>query len=159
MRRRNDDFAGDERAIEGLPIRLVIALVVGVAALSLMMNVLGQFDDSFQDETVTVEFSDELVEVGESTNVSVVTSEGEPVEGAHVLVRSGSLTLVEEPMKLNTTYGSFKLDIISGGNSPNKANIDFRADQNRGSLEFEVIPPSDSDYQASDNPSEMVIYR
>jgi len=159
MRRSNGDFAGDERAIEGLPIRLVIALVVGVAALSLMMNVLGQFDDSFQDETVTVEFSDELVEVGESTNVSVVTSEGEPVEGAYVLVRSGSLTLKDEPMKLNTTHGSFKLDIISGGNSPNKANIDFRADQNRGRLEFEVIPPSDSDYQASDNPSELVMYK
>ncbi len=28
----------DDRAIEGLPIRLVIALVVGVASLSVMMN-------------------------------------------------------------------------------------------------------------------------
>ncbi|CCQ32357.1 Ig domain-containing protein group 1 domain-containing protein [Halorhabdus tiamatea SARL4B] len=159
MRRRTGDFAGDERAIEGLPIRLVIALVVGVAALSLMMNVLGQFDDSFQDETVTVEFSDELVKVGETTNVSVVTSEGDPVEGAHVLVRSGSLTLVDEPMKLNTTNGSAKLDIISGSPDRDKANIDFRSDQNRGSLEFEVIPPSDSDYKATDESTEVVIYR
>jgi hypothetical protein len=31
-------FGRDRRAIEGLPIRLVIALVVGVASLSVMLN-------------------------------------------------------------------------------------------------------------------------
>ncbi|WEL21583.1 hypothetical protein [Halorhabdus sp. BNX81] len=157
MRRRNDDFAGDERAIEGLPIRLVIALVVGVAALSLMMNVLGQFDDSFQDETVTVEFSDELVEVGESTNVSVVTSEGEPVEGARVLVRSGSLTLKDEPTVLNTTGGSEKFIIYNTGTK--KPKVDFRADQFRGDLEFEVVPPSDSNYKSSEETKKLVVIR
>ena len=35
-----DRFSRDERAIEGLPVRLVIALVVGVASLSVMMNTL-----------------------------------------------------------------------------------------------------------------------
>ena len=33
-------FRDDERAIEGLPVRLVIALVVGVASLSVMMSML-----------------------------------------------------------------------------------------------------------------------
>ncbi len=33
-------FRSDDRAIEGLPIRLVIALVVGVASLSVMMNMI-----------------------------------------------------------------------------------------------------------------------
>jgi len=157
MRRSNGDFAGDERAIEGLPIRLVIALVVGVAALSLMMNVLGQFDDSFQDETVTVEFSDELVEVGESTNVSVVTSEGEPVEGAYVLVRSGSLTLVDEPLKLNTTDGGVRLGIDAGADE--RADVDFRSDQYRGDLEFEVVPASDSDYKPESESAKLIIIR
>jgi len=158
MRRSNGDFAGDERAIEGLPIRLVIALVVGVAALSLMMNVLGQFDDSFQDETVTVEFSDELVEVGESTNVSVVTSEGEPVEGAYVLVRSGSLTVSNGPIELDTTNGTAKLEIVSKTGNHDKAVVDFRADQERGDVEFEVVPPSDADYSEQSSPSKLVVY-
>jgi len=158
MRRTNDSFAADERAIEGLPIRLVIALVVGVAALSLMMNVLGQFDDSFQEETVTVEFSDELVEVGDTTNVSVVTSEGDPVEGAYVLVRSGSLTVNNGPVELNTTDGY--ADLTIGANNQNSPiNIDFRSDQNRGDIEFEVIPPSDSDYATSETSSKLVVFR
>ncbi|ACV10400.1 conserved hypothetical protein [Halorhabdus utahensis DSM 12940] len=158
MRRSNGDFAGDERAIEGLPIRLVIALVVGVAALSLMMNVLGQFDDSFQDETVTVEFSDELVNVGESTNVSVVTSEGEPVEGAYVLVRSGSLTVSNAPVELNTTDGYAELN-IKNSNQNNPIDVDFRSDQKRGDIELEVISPSDSDYSTTENTPKLVVYR
>lgn len=31
-------FRGDTRAVEGLPVRLVIAFVVGVATLSVMLN-------------------------------------------------------------------------------------------------------------------------
>ena len=33
-------FGDDTRGIEGLPVRLVIALVVGVASLSVMMNMI-----------------------------------------------------------------------------------------------------------------------
>ena len=31
-------FRSDTRAIEGLPVRLVVALVVGVASMSVMLN-------------------------------------------------------------------------------------------------------------------------
>jgi len=37
-------FRTDRRAIEGLPVRLVIALVVGVASLSVMMGMIGDID-------------------------------------------------------------------------------------------------------------------
>ncbi|MFC7196258.1 hypothetical protein ACFQL4_19210 [Halosimplex aquaticum] len=39
--RRTTTLSQDERAIEGLPIRLVIALVVGVASLAIMMQMIG----------------------------------------------------------------------------------------------------------------------
>jgi len=55
-------FIRDDRAIEGLPIRLVIALVVGVAALALMLNMLGGIGD-VGDTEVTVRIDDgELIE-------------------------------------------------------------------------------------------------
>ena len=39
---RKRRFAADTRGIEGLPVRLVIALVVGVASLSVMMNMFSE---------------------------------------------------------------------------------------------------------------------
>lgn len=150
MRRNTRKFLTDERAIEGLPIRLVIALVVGVAALGIMMSVLGDVGD-FGDEEVTVQFDDELVTAGSSVNVSVVTEDGEPVEEAEVLVTSGSLTLQDNPIVLDATNGSAELDLAENP-------VDFRSDQNRGELEFEVVVPSDSDYvDDADNPSLTVI--
>jgi len=55
--RSQSSFARDDRAIEGLPIRLVIALVVGVAALAIMLNMLGGIG-SVGDTEVTVKIAD-----------------------------------------------------------------------------------------------------
>ena len=55
-REGNRSLVENERAIEGLPIRLVIALFVGVAALFLMLQVLDLFDDDgFNRDEITVE--------------------------------------------------------------------------------------------------------
>lgn len=35
-----EEFRRDDRAIEGLPIRLVVGVVVGVAALGIMLNII-----------------------------------------------------------------------------------------------------------------------
>lgn len=150
MRERNDSFIADERAIEGLPIRLVIALVVGVAALGIMMSVLGDVTD-FGNEEVTVELDDEIVEDGQRIRVSVVTETGDPVEEAEVLVASGSLTLEDAPVVLDARNGTAVFDL-------SEHPVSFRSDQNRGQLEFEVVPPSDADYEdAADNPKLTVI--
>ena len=61
-RRRSGTFTDDDRAIEGLPIRLVIALVVGVAALTIMMNMLAGLGDIGQTD-VYVEYDDANDEV------------------------------------------------------------------------------------------------
>ena len=140
-------LARDNRAIEGLPIRLVIALVVGVAALALMLNMLGGIGD-VGDTEVSVEIEDELVEAdatgsdGEVT-VSVIDENGNNVENARVIATAGSAQL-DGVVEAKTGDGP--------GLEDHEAVLEFdgdqslRADQDIGTLELEVIPPSDSNY-------------
>ncbi|WP_339106412.1 hypothetical protein [Haloterrigena salinisoli] len=140
-------FGGDDRAIEGLPIRLVIALVVGVAALALMLNMLGGIGD-VGDTEVSVEIEDELVEAdaggtdGE-VKVSVIDENGNNVENARVIATAGSAQL-DGVVEAETGDGA--------GLEDHEALLEFdgdqslRADQDIGTLELEVIPPSDSNY-------------
>jgi hypothetical protein len=159
MRRRPNAFTNDERAIEGLPIRLVIALVVGVAALSLMMSMLSTFDN-FGDTEVTTEYDDNLVTTDgdsyEPVTISVVTADGEPVEDADVLIRSGSLTLENGPIDLHTGEDSNTVE-LPFGDGEEQASLDFRADQDRGTLDVEVHPPTDSDYADNDENPEITV--
>ena len=68
LRRRA--FRSDTRGIEGLPVRLVIALVVGVASLSVMMNMISGISGlavaelDVQPEPEVVEPEQQTVEVG-----------------------------------------------------------------------------------------------
>lgn len=159
MRRTRHTFVDDQRAIEGLPIRLVIALVVGVAALSLMMNVLGTFDN-FGDTEVTTEHDESLVTPAngsyETVTISVVTEDGDPVENADILVRSGSLTLKNGPIDLATGQESHAAE-LAFGDGESEATVDFRSDQKRGTLQVEVHPPTDSDYVDDDDNPEITV--
>jgi len=161
MRRRPNAFTEDERAIEGLPIRLVIALVVGVAALSLMMSMLSTFDN-FGDTEVTTEYDENLVTAAngsyEDVTLSVVTEDGDPVEDADILVRSGSLTLENGPIDLHTGAESNQVSLGFGGGE-DEAAVDFRADQSRGTLQIEVHPPTDSDYVDEDDNTEITVVK
>jgi hypothetical protein len=161
MRRKPNAFTDDERAIEGLPIRLVIALVVGVAALSLMMNMLSTFDN-FGDTEVTTEHDQNLVTPENSSyepvTISVVTEDGDPVEDANILVRSGSLTLEDGPIDLHTGENSNEAT-LAFGDGDGEASLDFRADQDRGTLQVEVHPPTDSDYVDDDDNPEITVVK
>jgi len=159
VRHKLTALTDDERAIEGLPIRLVIALVVGVAALSLMMSMLSTFDN-FGETEVTTEYDENLVTANggsyESVTISVVTADGDPVENADLLVRSGSLTLENGPIDLTTGEGSNTATLSFGGGQ-DQASLDFRADQKRGTLDVEVHPPSDSDYTDDKSNPEVTV--
>jgi hypothetical protein len=86
-------FGGDERAIEGLPIRLVIALVVGVASLSVMMNMLSGIQGLAVTE-LDVRPTPEVVTPGSTTlELEVVGADGETVSGATVVVKGGDARL------------------------------------------------------------------
>ena len=158
-------FTEDRRAIEGLPIRLVIAVVVGVAALGIMMGMLAGVDE-FGDTEVTVQMSDELLVLSEDTSVifEVVTEDGNPVENAQLLVFGGSAPLADGPVVLETGEGSNEAVLSVGANSAESggaghAAVAFRDGQVRGTLSIEVVPPSGSDLVDDQSNPELVVVR
>jgi hypothetical protein len=157
------DFSGDERAIEGLPIRLVIAVTVGVAAMGIMMGMLDGFDDFGTDE-VTVTASDELIvpENGsyDTVTLAVVTTDGQPVENAQLLISGGSLPLANGPVDLDTGPDSNSVTVgINSSSTATEGCIHpaFRAGQNRGTLEIDVVPPSGAGIRDERENPELVL--
>ena len=153
----------DERAIEGLPIRLVVAVAVGVAALGIMTGMLAGFD-GFRTTEVTVEASDELVVSGsgstEPVTLAVVTEDGQPVESAQLLVTEGSLPLANGPVDLQTGPDSNEVRLAIGSPDPGAdghVTAEFRTGQRRGTLEIEVIPPSGDLRDEEANPELVVV--
>ncbi|ERH08783.1 MAG: hypothetical protein J07HX64_00532 [halophilic archaeon J07HX64] len=159
--RRMSALYTDERAIEGLPVRLVIAVTVGVAALGMMLGLLAEFDDPGTTE-VTVEASDELIvlEGGDkSVMLRVVTEDGQPVEGAQLLVTEGSLPLADGPVDLQTGPDSHEVTVGIGTISGVDGSVTpaFRDGQSRGTLEIEVVPPSGTGLRDERGNPELVV--
>jgi len=152
----------DERGIEGLPVRLVVAVTVGVAALGIMLGMLAEFDDPGTTE-VTVEASDELLvpEGGgyEPVTLGVVTEDGQPVEGAQLLVMEGSLPLADGPVDLQTGSDSHEVTLGIGTTSGVDKSVTpaFRDGQSRGTLEIAVVPPSGTDLRDERENPELVV--
>jgi hypothetical protein len=129
-------FTRDERAIEGLPIRLVIALVVGVASLSVMMNMLSGINGLAVTE-LDAQPSPEVVTPGATdVTVTVVGADGEPVSGATVVVKGGSATL--DGVATATTG--------SDGNATVTVSPSLRPNQEEGTLVVDVKPPAGGGY-------------
>lgn len=147
--RKRRSFAADDRAIEGLPIRLVIALVVGVAALGIMMTMLSGIGD-FGTTEATVEYDDNPIDEGDDVTVSVVTGDGDPIEGATILVTSGDLTVPNaESFDADTGDNDNEAEISIGEADTYDVEVDFRTNQDHGTIEVEVIPPDDGDYDGT----------
>ncbi|MFA1612101.1 DUF7382 domain-containing protein [Halobellus rubicundus] len=129
-------FAADDRAIEGLPIRLVIALVVGVATMSVMLNMLSGVSGLAVSE-LDVRPSPDVIEPGErELALTVVDDDGDGVEGATVIVRSGSADL----------DGVVTAKSNADGRATVTVDADTRANQATGTLEIAVKPPSGSQF-------------
>ncbi len=129
-------FAADDRAIEGLPIRLVIALVVGVATMSVMLNMLSGAQGLAVSE-LDVQPSPDVVEPGEQEiELTVVDDDGDPVVGATVIVKDGS---AETDGVATAT---------SGGDGTATVTVDAhtRANQDTGTLVVELKPPAEGQY-------------
>ena len=131
------DTLDDERAIEGLPIRLVIALVVGVASLSVMMNMISGISAIGVSE-LDVRPEPEVATLGETeaVSVAVVGPDGSRVSGATVIARGDSAMLDGVATATTDESGRATLD------------IDPSLGQNQadGTVSFEVKPPANSEY-------------
>lgn len=156
----------DQRAIEGLPIRLVIAVIVGVAALGLMTGLLESFD-GFGSTEVEIETGEAVITLSNDTGgpvrVAVVTDEGRPVENAQVVVTAGSAPLADGPLTLDTGPDSNEVTLAAGTSadpdprSDDYARIAFREGQTRGTLELDIVPPGGGDFVDDRRNTELVV--
>ncbi|PSP36342.1 Ig domain-containing protein group 1 domain-containing protein [Halobacteriales archaeon QH_10_70_21] len=134
--RQLERLRDDERAIEGLPVRLVIALVVGVASLSVMMSMLSGISGLAVTE-LDVRPAPEVVTPGNHTvEVSVVDPDGQGIADATVVARGGSARLDGVETATTDENGTVELDL-----SP-----ELGANQRDGTVEFDVKPPAGSEY-------------
>lgn len=140
-------FRSDERAIEGLPIRLVIALVVGVASLGVMMNMLSGLHGLTVSE-LDAKPSPEVVHPGyHSVDISVIDSDGNPVAGATVVVKGDSATL--KHIRTATTADDGKATLsIRPGLGPN---------QDDGTLEIDIKPPAGSKFEDKQGNTKILV--
>ena len=140
-------FLADRRAIEGLPVRLVIALVVGVASLSVMMGMISDIDGLAATE-VDVRPDPEVTTAGTQTiEVAVVDPDGTRVSDATVIVRGGSAQLD---------------GIATGRTGPNGvASVDVEptlgANQLDGTLTVDIKPPAGSTYVDERGNTEVLV--
>ncbi|MBX0322883.1 carboxypeptidase-like regulatory domain-containing protein [Halomicroarcula sp. F13] len=145
----SDSLWRDERAIEGLPIRLVIALVVGVACLSVMMSTISGIE-TLQVTEVDVQPHPEVTTPGErEVAVTVVDPEGAPVSGATVVAKSGTATLDSVATAETGAAGNATLSL-----SPS-----LGANQQEGTVVFDVKPPASSSYRDSRSNTDLLVVR
>ena len=149
-------FVDDDRAIEGLPIRLVIALIVGVVSLGIMMQILGGID-GFQTETeVDVEFQDDTVDLSSNQHtstftVSAVDEDGNEVTDATIVATAGEAQM-DSAMVESTGQGSNEADFTFANQ-----NLRLAPDQDVGTIEFEVRPPPGSDWSDDEPNNELLV--
>ncbi len=142
-------FWQDERAIEGLPIRLVIALVVGVACLGVMLSVVGGFSSLGQTELSTRPTPDLIEEGNHTVNVTVVDTDGEPIEAATVIAR-GDTARLESLARAETNANGVAQLTVDASLRPNQAD---------GKIELSIQPPQGEYVDKQENTGILVIER
>jgi hypothetical protein len=143
-----EHFTRDERAIEGLPIRLVIALVVGVASLSVMMNMLSGISGLGETE-LDVQPEPEVVEEGnQSITVQVVDPEGTPIADATVVAKGGTAEL-DNGIRTATTGENGEASLTIGP--------DLDPNQAEGTVTFEIKPPASGNYADRRENTEILV--
>lgn len=129
-------FRQDTRAVEGLPVRLVIAFVVGVATLSVMLNMVSGVETLAVQE-LNVRPEPDVVTPGEQSVVlTAVDSDGATVSGA-TLVVSSETARIDGPVVAKTNESG----MVEVTLSPELA-----ANQADGTLSVRVKPPAGSNY-------------
>jgi hypothetical protein len=131
-----EQFTDDERAIEGLPVRLVIALVVGVASLSVMMNTLGGISSLGVTELDVKPTPEVVGETNQTVTVRVVDAQGTHVSNATVIAKGGTATLQQIETGTTGPDGRVSLRIAP----------DLGPNQPEGTVTLDVKPPASGQY-------------
>ena len=142
-------FRRDERAIEGLPVRLGVALVVGVASLSVMLNMLTGVEGLAVTE-LDVRPEPDVVAPGEQAiDLAVVDADGDPVPGATVVVKSGGASI----------DGVVTAETDDRGVASVTVTPSLLAHQQDGTLVVSVKPPAGSQYVDRRANTEILVVR
>lgn len=137
----------DERAIEGLPIRLVIALVVGVASLGVMMTVVDDIDALGTTELDT-QPEPEIIGTGEtSVTVSVVGPDGTAIADTTVVAESGTAQLGSVVTAKTGPDGTATLTL----------DPELGPNQQHGTVSLELRPPGDEYTDRRENSGVLVV--
>lgn len=150
--RTRSSFKEDERAVETLPIRLVIALVVGVAAMAFMMNMISGMGQPGQNELSVSAGTQVIPSTGTSVDFTVTDDTGEPVPDAKVMIKSGTAEIDGSPIVSGETDEGGEVTGVSVNPS-----IDWRSDQDQGTLKVQVVPPGDSNFKDEVSDLELII--
>lgn len=134
----------DKRAVEGMPIRLVVAVVVGVAAMGLLLPMAESIETTEEPElTVEPQPRQFALEATGSKRVrlDVVTEGGKPVEGADVVLSGRSLPVDGGPVVFRSGESSNTVTISIGTGPEAAVPVSFRPTQTRGTLTLDIVPP------------------
>jgi hypothetical protein len=143
------ELSRDERAIEGLPVRLVVSLVVGAACLSVMLNMV-QGVGTLGVTELDVRPTAEVVETGsQELTLTVVDADGDPVSGATVVVKSGTASL----------DGVATGNSGPGGNATVTVDPELGENQAEGTLVVDVKPPAGTEYADRRENSYVLVIR
>ena len=135
-RRRLTELRRDDRAIEGLPVRLVIALVVGVASLSVMLNMISGVQGLAVAE-LDARPTPEVTTPGEQDlSVTVVDPDGRPVAGATVIV-AGDTARLDGVATAQTGSNGTATVAVAPTLGPNRE---------QGTLSISIKPPAGGQY-------------
>lgn len=142
-------FARDERGIEGLPVRLVIAFIVGLASLSVMLNMVSGLGGFAVSELDARPDPDVLSTRERDVSVTVVDASGEPVAGATVVVRSGTAT-IDGPKTAETG---------ADGTTAVRLDPHLATNQREGTVDIDVKPPAGSRFVDERENTELLVLR
>ncbi len=140
-------LVADERGIEGLPVRLIIAFVVGVAALSVMLNMISGVE-SFAVTELDVKPEPHVVGPEEQTiELTAIGSDDDAVADATIVVESGTASLEEMVVATTGSDGTATVT-IDPSLGPNQA---------KGTLAIDVEPPAGSNYMDRRGNSQITV--
>ncbi|MFB6205802.1 MAG: carboxypeptidase regulatory-like domain-containing protein [Haloglomus sp.] len=122
----------DDRGIEGLPVRLVIALVVGVASLGVMLNMVSGLSGLGVTEVDVAPEPEVTTSGAQQVTVRVVGPDGDRVANATVVARGGSAQL-DGPVVAQTDQN---------GTATMQLDPKLGANQAEGTVQFSVKPPA-----------------
>lgn len=139
----------DERAIEGLPVRLVIAFIVGIATLSVMLNMVSGVGGLAVSELDAKPDPDVITPGDQSVTITVVDQDGSPVAGATVVVRSDTASI--DGVRTGTTDETGAVTVAF--------TAELAANQVQGELAIAIKPPAGSQYADDQENTAILVVR